>query len=38
MSGHASAENARGVADRFLAKPFELKRLVGEVRNLAARA
>ena len=38
MSGHASAENARGVADRFLAKPFELKRLVGEVRTLAARA
>ena len=35
MSGHASAENARGVADRFLAKPFELQRLVGEVRTLA---
>jgi CheY-like chemotaxis protein len=37
-SGHASAENARGVADAFLAKPFELQRLVGEVRTLAGAA
>ncbi|HEX3405959.1 MAG TPA: response regulator [Caulobacteraceae bacterium] len=37
-SGHASAENARYVADAFLAKPFELKQLVGKVRSLAADA
>lgn len=37
-SGHASAEKARGVAHAFLAKPFELKRLVGEVRTLAGAA
>jgi len=34
-SGHAAAENARYVADAFLAKPFELKQLVGQVRSLA---
>ena len=33
-SGHASPETCH-VADTFLAKPFELKRLVGEVRILA---
>lgn len=37
-SGHASAESACYVADAFLAKPFELKQLVGQVRSLAADA
>ncbi len=37
-SGHAAAENARHVADAFLAKPFELRQLVGKVRSLAAHA
>ncbi len=37
-SGHASPENARHVADAFFAKPFELKRLVGEVRTLTGAA
>ena len=35
-SGHAASEDARNVADCFLAKPFALKELVGEVRLLAA--
>jgi two-component system, response regulator PdtaR len=35
-SGHAAPEDARNVADCFLAKPFALKELVGEVRLLAA--
>ena len=35
-SGHAAPEDARNVADCFLAKPFALKELVGEVRMLAA--
>ena len=35
-SGHAASEEARNVADCFLAKPFALKALVGEVRLLAA--
>jgi hypothetical protein len=34
ISGHAGAADARGVADAFLAKPFELRRLVGQVRTL----
>ena len=34
-SGHAPPESARFVADAFLAKPFALKELVGEVRHLA---
>jgi CheY-like chemotaxis protein len=34
-SGHAAAENARYVADAFLAKPFELKQLVRQVQSLA---
>jgi len=36
-SGHASVEAAKSVAHVFLAKPFELWRLVGCVRTLAAR-
>jgi CheY-like chemotaxis protein len=35
-SGHAAPEDARNVADCFLAKPFALRELVGEVRLLAA--
>jgi CheY-like chemotaxis protein len=35
-SGHAPPESAARVADAFLAKPFALKELVGEVRSLAA--
>ena len=35
-SGHAGPEDAACVADAFLAKPFALKELVGEVRLLAA--
>ena len=35
-SGHAAPDDARNVADCFLAKPFALKELVGEVRSLAA--
>ena len=35
-SGHAAPEDAAGVADAFLAKPFALKELVSEVRLLAA--
>jgi two-component system, response regulator PdtaR len=34
-SGHASPDTARHVADAFLAKPFELQQLVGQVRTLA---
>jgi CheY-like chemotaxis protein len=34
-SGHAPAGDARHVADAFLAKPFELRQLVGKVRSLA---
>jgi CheY-like chemotaxis protein len=37
-SGHASPDYARNVADAFLAKPFELKQLVGQVRFLAGDA
>ena len=33
-SGHALAQNASGLADAFLAKPFALKHLVGRVRAL----
>jgi CheY-like chemotaxis protein len=34
-SGHAAAGDTRHVADAFLAKPFELRQLVGKVRSLA---
>jgi len=34
-SGHAPAQNADGLADAFLAKPFALEHLVGRVRALA---
>lgn len=37
-SGHASATEVNGVADVFLPKPFELWRLIGQVRSLAASA
>jgi CheY-like chemotaxis protein len=37
-SGHATAENTRHVADAFLAKPFELSKLVGQVRSLTSHA
>jgi CheY-like chemotaxis protein len=33
-SGHALAQNANGLADAFLAKPFALEHLVGRVRAL----
>jgi len=33
-SGHAPAQNAAGLADAFLAKPFALETLVGRVRAL----
>lgn len=35
-SGHAPPQDAARVADAFLAKPFALKELLGEVRLLAA--
>ena len=37
-SGHASPESACDVADAFLAKPFELRQLVGRVRTLTTPA
>jgi CheY-like chemotaxis protein len=37
-SGHAGPDSARDVADAFLAKPFELTQLLGQVRMLTTAA
>lgn len=37
-SGHAGADGARGLADVFLPKPYELGAIVGSIRTLIAPA
>jgi CheY-like chemotaxis protein len=37
-SGHAGADGARGLADAFHPKPYELGAIVGSIRTLTARA